>query len=172
MTERWGAIQDYTDYEVSNLGRVRRTHYYHTSKKRKLPYILTLNRNGAYPTVQLCEGGKVTRYSVHRLVALAFIGAPPTPLHEVAHNDGIRDNNLVGNLRWTTKSENEQDKRDHGTLKMGTKHYKTTLTEDDVREMRRGTRYKGYGRFLARKYGVSDVTISQILTGKRWQHVS
>lgn len=43
---------------------------------------------------------------VHRIVATAFHGEPPTPQHVVDHVDTNRRNNRPENLRWTTKMEN------------------------------------------------------------------
>ena len=43
---------------------------------------------------------------VHRIVAIAFIGEPPTPQHVVDHIDTNRRNNRPENLRWVTKLEN------------------------------------------------------------------
>ena len=43
---------------------------------------------------------------VHRIVAFAFLGEPPTPQHVVDHIDTNRQNNRPENLRWVTKLEN------------------------------------------------------------------
>lgn len=43
---------------------------------------------------------------VHRFVAFAFLGEPPTPQHIVDHIDTNRQNNRPENLRWLTKLEN------------------------------------------------------------------
>ncbi|WP_372922523.1 HNH endonuclease signature motif containing protein [Roseovarius sp.] len=43
---------------------------------------------------------------VHRIVATAFHGEPPTRQHIVDHIDTNRMNNRPGNLRWITKLEN------------------------------------------------------------------
>lgn len=43
---------------------------------------------------------------VHRIVAFAFLGAPPTPQHVVDHIDTNRRNNRPENLRWLTRLEN------------------------------------------------------------------
>jgi len=44
--------------------------------------------------------------AVHRIVAYAFLGQPPTPQHVVDHIDTNRQNNRPENLRWLTKLEN------------------------------------------------------------------
>jgi hypothetical protein len=43
---------------------------------------------------------------VHRIVAFAFLGDPPTPQHVIDHKDTNRQNNRPENLRWLTKLEN------------------------------------------------------------------
>lgn len=43
---------------------------------------------------------------VHRIVAIAFIGSPPSSQHVVDHIDTNRRNNRPENLRWVTKLEN------------------------------------------------------------------
>jgi len=42
----------------------------------------------------------------HTLVALKYIGEPPTDKHEINHKDNNRANNNASNLEWVTKSEN------------------------------------------------------------------
>lgn len=43
---------------------------------------------------------------VHRLVALTFFGPPPRGHTDVNHKDGVRSNNEVVNLEWSTRSHN------------------------------------------------------------------
>lgn len=50
----------------------------------------------------LCIASEV----VHRIVAYAFLGEPPTLQHVVDHIDTNRHNNRPENLRWLTKLEN------------------------------------------------------------------
>ena len=91
-------------YEISNLGRVRRAVQGRTSSIGKIlkPYLSGFG----YSTVALRVGGKSVRLSVHRLVAVAFIGLPPTPHHEINHRNGFKADNYVSNLEWVTPSEN------------------------------------------------------------------
>jgi hypothetical protein len=42
----------------------------------------------------------------HTLVALKYLGAPPTLGHEVDHRDDNKSNNYYSNLQWVTHSEN------------------------------------------------------------------
>jgi hypothetical protein len=65
--------------------------------------------------VALSVNGRQKSYLLHRLVALTFIGPPPSSAHEVCHNDGNPANNAPGNLRWGTRGENILDTVRHGT---------------------------------------------------------
>lgn len=49
---------------------------------------------------------KFGSHPIHRIIATAFHGEPPTEQHIVDHIDTNRMNNRPGNLRWITKLEN------------------------------------------------------------------
>jgi hypothetical protein len=151
--EVWRTIAAAPDYAVSNLGRIRRdTRGQATQAGRVLKPKVA--RDG-YLSIQFPKYGD---FLVHRLVAVAFLGDPPTPAHEAAHFDGDRGNARASNLRWATKKENIADKQRHGTN--GNK-----LTEADVRAIRHSCET---GVALAAKYGVHYNSISAIRTGASW----
>lgn len=91
-------IESHPNYRIYNDGTVR-----NSKDEIKTPY---KNKHG-YMTVNLYNNGKSSSKRIHRLVAEAFI---PNPYNkpEVNHLDGNKTNNYVGNLEWSTKSENMQ----------------------------------------------------------------
>lgn len=44
--------------------------------------------------------------NVHRFVAIAFLGEPPFPKAQVNHKNGIKHDNRLTNLEWTTARAN------------------------------------------------------------------
>jgi len=67
--------------------------------------VLKQGTRDGYPCVVLFKDGKGKTFSVHRLVAKAFIDNPDG-LPEVNHIDEDRTNNNVDNLEWCTKQYN------------------------------------------------------------------
>lgn len=104
--ELWKPID--SRYEVSNWGRVKRLEHVvitSTGKDRTYPEKILntpVNKKG-YVTVALYR----QMYSVHRLVAQAFIHNPDNK-PEVNHKDLDKTNNNDWNLEWMTHSENMQ----------------------------------------------------------------
>jgi hypothetical protein len=69
--------------------------------------------DGYYQVTLRTTGAEIKRFPVHSLVAFAFIGPPPFPWYQVAHNDGHPDNNVPNNLRWATASGDQKDRFRH-----------------------------------------------------------
>jgi hypothetical protein len=157
----WKPIEDFPGYEVSSDGQVR-----HGAKIKKTEP----DRKG-YRRVKLWRDGKGCNRFVAPLVARAFIGPCP-PGQMVRHRDGVNDSNVATNLQYGTRSENELDKREHGTAPQGENHPAAKLTRAQVEAIR--ARYvknshKDGGAAIARDYGVSWTLISYIMSGKLWK---
>lgn len=105
------------DYEVSDQGRLRRSTV--SAKHDPVGKIIKPKVSRGYHQYKLCGGGERLFIGAHRLVALAFIGPPPSDKHQAAHWDGNKTNNVPSNLRWATSAENNGDKRRHGRLPTG-----------------------------------------------------
>ena len=100
--EIWKPVAGFENYEVSNLGRVKSLNYSHTGKEKILK---PFKRKDGYLQVILCRNGKVKKFSVHRLVATAFI-PNPYGFEQVNHKDENKINNCVSNLEFCTPKYN------------------------------------------------------------------
>ena len=158
----WRDIPGWPDYEVSSEGHVRRK----TPGRRTYPGKVLkplLNKSTGYFAVCLSGQGRLQRIDIHRLVALTFLGPQPSPSHLVAHNDGVRTNNCVANLRWATQQENLSDMRRHGTALTGSANPMCKLDEID-REAIRRMKLLGIPRtVIAEGYGVHKRTVFRVL---------
>lgn len=170
----WRPVQGYPDYEVREDGVVRRV----TANQlgRFKGHIMTPNvdpRHGHMWVALRRSGGRTKSCQIGNILARAFLGPPPTPKHQAAHNDGNPQNNHWRNIRWATPMENQHDRRLHGTTNAGEKQGSSILTEKNVREIKQALLkpYRGIGRDLGAKYGVAAVTISDIRTNRKWKHV-
>ena len=92
--EEWKIIQAaFGLYEVSNRGRIRNTQTGH---------ILKPSKSGRYDHIDLTiTRGKRKHFSVHRLVAEAFVDNPHG-FNYVNHKDEDKKNNNADNLEWCT----------------------------------------------------------------------
>lgn len=115
MEEIWKEVVGYEGlYEVSNQGAVRSLSYHLTRQTKVLK--LCKDHNG-YLQVNLCKDGRQKSFTVHRLVARAFLPNPGN-LPEVNHKNEDKISNFVfvsedgtvvpekSNLEWCTQSYN------------------------------------------------------------------
>jgi hypothetical protein len=163
----WRPVAGYPGYEISDCGHVRS---WRPCRGVSLPRILkTYPKPYGHTYVVFTLPGSVqVKQYVHRLVAYAFIGDPPSPNMEVAHNDGDATNNHVANLRWATHKENGRDMRKHG-VKAGERHHMSKLNDGAVREIRASDDTTAR---LCDVYGVSSRTIHRVRSRRIWSHVS
>lgn len=112
--EVWRSVVGYMDlYEVSNLGRVRsldRIQYNPVAATHQTFHPGHIMRGrvsgGGYRTVGLRDiNGKRKTYTVHRLVAQAFIPNPDN-LPYINHKNYNKLDNRVENLEWCTPTYN------------------------------------------------------------------
>lgn len=113
--------------------------------------------------------GKLT--FAHRYVC-TVINGNPTADAQAAHSCGKGHLGCVNkrHLSWKTSAENNADKREHGTLLVGSSHPQAKLTEQDVAWIK-----SQRGHFtragMADLLGVSRATVDGVLDGRYWTHV-
>lgn len=100
MEEIWAPVGIIDGYEVSSAGRVRNA--------STLKFIKPSSSGCGYLKVGLYNNGKVRQINLHRLVALVFLDKTGDVVN---HKNGIKTDNCVSNLEWTTRSANELHSR-------------------------------------------------------------
>jgi uncharacterized protein YerC len=120
--ETWKDIEGYEGlYQVSNLGRIK-SFDKTIMVKIKNQNIVTKkgkilkpnnNNNSGYNKVTLSKEGTNKPFTIHRLVAKAFIDNPENKPF-VNHKDGNKLNNCVSNLEWVSLKENTQHAFENG----------------------------------------------------------
>lgn len=123
MDEIWKDSFTYPEYlMVSSLGRIKRKPYeYLKINRSKLGkeflhntivrecILKSTQQRTCYTTVTTTVNGKKIRISVHKEVALTFLGEPESNSFVVDHIDRDRANNIVSNLRWVSRAENSDN---------------------------------------------------------------
>lgn len=124
-------------YEITRGGRIFSNTNWRGLGRREI--VQQLNDNG-YPSVRITLAGKRVHYSVHSLVAAAFLPNKPSTRHEIRHLDGEKTNNHADNLAWGTQKENADDRERHGRTSRGESHsasIKASNQADAIRAFRR-----------------------------------
>lgn len=161
MIEHWRPITSAPGYEVSDLGRVRRG-----------GRILINQPHRGYLRVQLWIDGSPRTVRVHRLVCEEFNGPPPFAGAVVGHVNNDKQSNRPANLAWMSQGENIRAASVDGLMPAGERCGAAKLTDAAVREIRSASKYYGYSRDLAARFGVAPVTIQAIRhTRATWKHV-
>ncbi len=98
VAELWKDIKGFSNYQVSNKGRVR-------NKDNMIPTIRNkTNECGYYVKKMYNDNDVIKTRSVHELVAKAFLDNPNNNQF-VIHKDANKLNNCVDNLEWGTRCD-------------------------------------------------------------------
>jgi hypothetical protein len=113
VSETWKKIPGCSLYEVSNLGHVRRRARGGDPLTTGCVLKPTHQRSGHLLVSVFRDDGTQWRQSVHRLVAIAFLGPAPSSSHMACHKNGYPADCRAVNLYWGTISDNALDARRH-----------------------------------------------------------
>ena len=149
--EIWKVVDNFPNYEISNLGRIR-------SKKNGI--LKPQKTSNGYLSIILYARQKfaptlVKSARIHRLVLHAFNPIENEDKMQVDHLDFNRANNELSNLKWSTASQNCNRKAPKE------KYYNSIGCYDEF-----GNYYNSY-KEAARKYGLSPNTVKNDVLGKK-----
>lgn len=167
-------------YQVSDKGSVRsldrRVFVVWRGKKLLKKYKGRILKKGilksGYEMVSFTHPAKRREYMyVHDLVLLAFEGCKPKNL-ECCHNNGVKHDNRLFNLRYDTRSNNALDRHKHGTITrlQGEAANSAKLTNRDVYWIRKNKNVLSF-REMGRRLGVSHNAVSAVVKKESWGHI-
>lgn len=166
--ELWKVIPDYPDYEVSSLGRVRRSIYSTLYGKKTYPgkiLSLTINKKNGYIFIALPKAERnwlKRRYlGVHRLVLENFVGSCPEG-HEPNHKNKNRSDNKLINLEWITTLKNRSHK--------GEKNGASVYNQKQAIHARWLCRLNFTCKEIAKVVGCSPHLVGRIRYKFKWSH--
>jgi hypothetical protein len=180
--EIFKTIESFSDYEVSNFGRIR-------TKSRKVRFVhsvtknehfrqtehrflkVHLNNRTGYKFCQLYKDKKMYNKTIHSLVAETFLDNKF--LNSVVnHKDGNKHNNCTDNLEWCSNEYNHEHATKTGLKAKGSNISTSKLNENSVYAIKYFLK-KGLSRQeISIAFNISRATITLINQGKIWKHVN
>lgn len=171
IPELWATVKGHENYEISTFGNVRRSKPGRNTVVGR-PLKQHFDDYGYLRVGFSIPGNRVRFARIHRLVAIAFI-RDMVAGEEVNHLDSDKTNNHVGNLEITDHTGNIRHRNATGRVKFchGEAHPFATITDDEVREIRR-LRETGlsFGK-IAKRFGIYPGTAFSIVRRTSRRHV-
>jgi len=152
-------------YAISKKGEVMRIFKSKGATQGKILKTQIHSKRG-YPIIRLTTKELARSYDIHILMANTFLGRTNSLL-EVCHNNGIKTDCRLENLRLDTASSNQMDRVLHGTSNRGEQcgqnKYKTELILKIRNELDLFT-----PKEVSKKYGISYPYIIKIKNKEKW----
>jgi len=176
--EVWLPVKGYEGiYEISSKGRLKSLDRLVDNYGGKTLFKGGIRKQSldsyGYVRYNMSKNSKTKGCFGHRLVAEHFIDNPEMK-PQVNHINGIKTDNRVENLEWSTPFENIKHSIEMGlqNVNKGEDVHFSVLTENQVREIREKYKPRKYTfKQLGLEYGVCYQTIQCIVRRKSWKHI-
>lgn len=163
--EIWKTIKDFSNYQVSNKGRIR--------SKKSWGYLVMLRyeAKSGYSYICLLKKGKSYTKKISRLVLETFIG-DCSKNYQANHKDGNKGKDTTENLEWVTPSQNLSHAYEMGlTSIVGELHPHSKLKNGEIWLIKRLLWYDLTQEKIAKMFKVSRGAIAHINSKKTWSHI-
>ena len=164
-------IPNFPDYQITKYGRVWSNPRISLQGNKLKGLWLKSETTKGYFRVVLCKNNKPHKRYIHRLVLETYVSSCPKEM-EACHGNGNRQDNRLENLRWDTKSNNQQDSIRHGTFVRGEKSGMAKLTKVKVRVIRYLRKVAKFsGNDLAWQFNTTRSNIYAICNKHSWKYL-
>ena len=170
--ERWRRVPGFSDYEVSDWGRLKSWRAPGNSRRpRAEPMMMHLIKHKCGLFFVTLSPGRKQKW-VAALVLAAFVRPRPTPDHKAHRLNGIKRDNRLENLEWTLQPKVMHDTARLGLMPTGERARYAKLTSGQVTYIRaRAAAGTATPTELAEQFGVSRGSVIDIVNGRNWRHI-
>lgn len=124
-----------------------------------------------YAHVTLRPAGLKKRFSVHVLVAVAFIGERPANAN-IAHLDGNPSNNALSNLAYVSQKENISHRWAHGTMIFGERSHLSKVDDKAAKEIWEAIKRGASNKEIMQQFDVSESYPAAMRAGRMRKHIT
>lgn len=163
--EVWRVVAEAPEYEVSDLGRIRRLTDSRGGKAET--GVRGFVSSNGYLMVNLCTGGRRLTRTVHRIVCVAFVGQPADGM-DVCHNDCDRLNNRAANLRIDSRAGNMADSTRLGRHNRGERGGSNKLPQSTAAAIKLRLLQGARNCEITREFNVAESYVRNIKRGHTW----
>jgi len=170
MDERWKKIDKFPDYEISNLGNIRRINP--DSFNRNMKILNPQVKKNGYLEINLFKNRKGYFLSLHRLVLETFDPVENMNILQVNHKKGIKSDNRLKELEWMTCSENHKHAfKNKLRTHIGINNPRSKLNVKKVVEIKKLLLNGEKVKKISEKFYVSKSAIYDIRSGRNWKEI-
>ena len=126
-----------------------------------------VHKERGYLIVRLYQDKKAKSFDVHVLMAMTFLDYPKKG-YQVCHNNGIKTDCRLENLRVDTASGNQMDRLTHGTSNRGEQNARNKYSTEFIKQIKLMLAQGDSCKSISEATQVSQTYIRNIKNGYKW----